>query len=80
MSIKQGNISPRYNPIVISLDETQILIMGDRKQKYVYQSNIQLFDTNEKTVTTEVLNDDFEFTAPQNQCALTAPNQITAFV
>ena len=43
-------------------------------------SDILLFNTEDNTVTKEGEIEDFKFSAPDNQCALTAPNQITAFV
>ena len=43
-------------------------------------SDILIFDTNTKTVTTEVEEGNLEFNALENQCARIAPNHIVAKV
>ena len=46
-----------------SVNESLILIMGGSKSSSSWQSDILLFDTNVKTVTTEVINLDYKFAA-----------------
>ena len=72
IELTHGQIKPRYEPAVIAINKTQILIMGGSGNKKQHLSDILLFDTKTKTVTTEYENLGLKFTFPENQCALTS--------
>ena len=64
--LTNGLISPRYQPAVVSISETQILIMGGIGNDNNLLGDILLFDINTKSVTTEVEEGLFKFSAPEN--------------
>ena len=57
-------MSPRYHPVAIALNETQIIIMGGHNHSNL--SDILIFDTSTKTITTKVEDIGFKFKAHAN--------------
>ena len=54
--------------------------MGGEGHDGNYLSDILIFKTNTQTITTKSEDGGFKFSGDENQCALTAPNQVNALV